>query len=87
MSIETFHASSVESPSRGSGTRQRFAGMADMPCGESLAASATEKRSRLWLWFVAVCLLQVAVWTAWITLASKHRVAEVPLEAAIGDKL
>ncbi|MBL9203136.1 MAG: hypothetical protein JNL39_21685 [Opitutaceae bacterium] len=38
--------------------------------------------SRLWLWFAAACVLQVIVWGAWITFASKHRVAEVPLAPA-----
>jgi hypothetical protein len=37
------------------------------------------KPSRLWLWFVAVIALQLAAWTAWIVIASKHKVAEVPL--------
>lgn len=37
------------------------------------------RRSRLWWWVVAVCALQVGAWTAWLTIASKHRVAEVPL--------
>ena len=37
------------------------------------------RRSRLWWWFVAVCLLQLGAWAAWITIASKHKVAEVPL--------
>ena len=38
--------------------------------------------SRLWLWFAAACVLQIAVWGAWITFASKHRVQEVPLATA-----
>lgn len=32
----------------------------------------------VWI-IVAVFAVQIAVWTAWITFASKHRVAEVPL--------
>jgi hypothetical protein len=28
---------------------------------------------------VAVFAVQIAVWVGWITFASKHRVAEVPL--------
>lgn len=40
------------------------------------------KPSRLWLWFVAACLLQAGVWTVWITLASQHKVKEVPLAPA-----
>ncbi len=35
--------------------------------------------SRLWLWFAAACVLQAIAWGAWITFASRHRVAEVPL--------
>jgi hypothetical protein len=35
--------------------------------------------SRLWLWFVAAFVVQAAVWTAWITIAARHPVAEVPL--------
>lgn len=37
------------------------------------------QQSRLWLWFVAMFLLQLAAWTAWFVIASKHKVAEVPL--------
>jgi hypothetical protein len=35
--------------------------------------------SRLWLWFVAAFLLQFAAWGVWLTIASRHKVAEVPL--------
>jgi len=35
-------------------------------------------RSLIWI-VVAVFTVQIAVWAAWITFASKHRVAEVPL--------
>ncbi len=35
--------------------------------------------SRLWLWVVAVCALQVAAWTAWFIIAAQNRVQEVPL--------
>ena len=38
-----------------------------------------EGKSRLWLWFVALMVVQAAVWTAWLTIASHHKVAEVPL--------
>jgi hypothetical protein len=41
-----------------------------------------EKKSRAWLWFVAAFALQLGAWTAWFTIASKHKVAEVPLESA-----
>ena len=32
----------------------------------------------MWI-VVAAFVVQIVVWTAWITFASKHRVAEVPL--------
>lgn len=44
-----------------------------------MTMSETKKPSRLWLWFLAAFVVQGAVWTAWIVLASNHRVAEVPL--------
>jgi hypothetical protein len=37
------------------------------------------KAGRLWLWFVAAFVVQVAVWAAWLTIAAKNPVAEVPL--------
>ena len=46
------------------------------------AARAPRKSSPLLWWVVGVFLVQIAVWTAWITFASKHRVAEVPLAPA-----
>ena len=39
-------------------------------------------RSYLWLIFVAVFALQLAAWTAWFIIASKHHVEEVPLTTA-----
>jgi hypothetical protein len=45
-------------------------------------APAGGKASRLWLWFVAACLIQVAAWTAWFTIAAQNRVQEVPLATA-----
>jgi hypothetical protein len=35
--------------------------------------------SRLWLWFVGACLLQVVVWIIWLVIAAHHKVQEVPL--------
>lgn len=35
-------------------------------------------RRLIWI-VVAAFAVQIAVWAAWITFASKHRVAEVPL--------
>lgn len=53
--------------------------------------SATEnkapaKPSRLWLWFVAAFLIQGAAWAAWLTIAAKHKVQDVPLAGAASDK-
>lgn len=39
-------------------------------------------RSRLWLWFVLAFALQAAAWTAWFTIAARHKVQEVPLVTA-----
>lgn len=40
---------------------------------------APARKSRLWLWIVVAFVVQIAAWTAWFTIASRHRVAEVPL--------
>jgi hypothetical protein len=45
-----------------------------------------EKKSRLWLWFVAAFVLQLSAWTAWFIIASKNRVQEVPLVGTTGGK-
>lgn len=37
------------------------------------------KKSRLWLWVVAAFVLQLIAWGVWFTIASRHRVEEVPL--------
>jgi hypothetical protein len=42
-------------------------------------AAPKSKPSRLWLWFVAACVFQASVWTAWLIIASQHKVQEVPL--------
>lgn len=36
-------------------------------------------KSRLWLWVLAAFALQLAAWSAWFVIASKHPVQEVPL--------
>lgn len=41
--------------------------------------SPPPKPSRLWWWFVAAFLLQAAAWTAWLIIASRNRVEDVPL--------
>lgn len=46
------------------------------------AAMETKKPSKLWLWFVAAFLLQIAAWSAWFVIASHHPVQEVPLATA-----
>jgi hypothetical protein len=43
---------------------------------------SAEKKSKLWLFFVAAFALQLAAWTAWFIIASHHRVEEVPLATA-----
>jgi hypothetical protein len=45
-----------------------------------------EKKSRLWLWFVAAFVLQLGAWTAWFIIASKNKVQEVPLSGAAGGR-
>ena len=35
--------------------------------------------SRLWLWFVAAFVVQLAIWTTLFVIAHHHPVAEVPL--------
>lgn len=37
------------------------------------------RASRLWIWFVAAFALQLLAWAAWLTIASHHRVQEVPI--------
>lgn len=37
-------------------------------------------KNRPWLWIVLVLALQLTAWTTWLTIASKNRVAEVPLK-------
>ena len=37
------------------------------------------KKSKLWLFFVAACALQIVAWTAWFIIAAHHPVEEVPL--------
>jgi hypothetical protein len=46
---------------------------------ESPAPASTGRPSRLWWWFVLAFVVQAAVWAAWLTIASHHRVEEVPL--------
>ncbi len=44
-----------------------------------MKTNATDPQGRRLIWIVtAVVTLQIAVWAAWITFASNHRVAEVP---------
>ena len=43
---------------------------------------STEKKSKLWLFFVAVFALQLAAWAAWFVIARQHPVQEVPLATA-----
>ena len=41
-----------------------------------------EKKSKLWLVFIAAAALQLAAWTAWFIIAAHHPVEEVPLATA-----
>jgi hypothetical protein len=46
----------------------------------SAPKNPTKSGGGKWLWIVvAIFVVQIGVWAAWITFASKHRVAEVPL--------
>lgn len=40
---------------------------------------APEKKSRLWLFFVAAFVLQLGAWAAWFIIAKQNPVQEVPL--------
>jgi len=44
------------------------------------------RNSKLWLWIVFACLLQLAAWTVWFMIAARHRVQEVPLVSGSGIK-
>jgi len=50
--------------------------------GNPATDPAPARPSRLWLIFVAVLFLQLAAWVAWLIVASRHPVAEVPLTTA-----
>lgn len=41
--------------------------------------AAPPRPSRLWLWVVAAFLVQLAAWTVWLVIASRHKVEEVPV--------
>ena len=43
---------------------------------------STEKKSKLWLFFVAAFALQLAAWTAGFIIAGNHPVKEVPFATA-----
>ena len=51
-----------------------------MPPSPPSTTTERARPSRIWLWVVAAFAIQLAVWTGWFILASKHPVAEVPLE-------
>ena len=46
---------------------------------QECAGGVPAKPSRLWLWFVAAFVIQAVAWTVWFTIASQHRIEEVPL--------
>lgn len=41
--------------------------------------SVARKPSRVWIWVIVVCAVQVAVWTAWFIFAAHHPVEEIPV--------
>jgi hypothetical protein len=49
---------------------------------KTTSSNPPTKTSRAWLWFVALFAIQAVVWTAWISIASQHKVQEVPLATA-----
>lgn len=56
------------------------------PSATEMPATESARPSRLWLWVVAAFALQAAVWTAWLVIASHHKVATVPLAGtAVSD--
>lgn len=59
----------------------RANGVATQVRSESEPHLQTET-SRLWLWFVAAFVLQLAAWTAWFVIAAQNKVQEVPLATA-----
>jgi hypothetical protein len=38
---------------------------------------ADEKKSKLWLIFIAAVLIQFAAWTAWFIIAAHHPVRDI----------
>lgn len=45
-------------------------------------------RTKPWLWIILAFVVQLTAWGIWFTLASKNKVAEVPLQTgpALGGK-
>jgi hypothetical protein len=39
---------------------------------------------RVWWWVAAALVLHAVAWTAWLEIASRHPVADVPLATAPG---
>jgi hypothetical protein len=58
----------------GSGTKRRRRKMSTAKNTER----AANRIPLMWI-VVAAFIVQIVVWTAWITFASQHRVADVPL--------
>ncbi len=42
-------------------------------------ATAPARPSRLWIWFLAACLIHIGTWALWIAIGAMHPVEEVPL--------
>jgi hypothetical protein len=61
-------------------TTDRDAVLPDVKSASDVSGNRSRERgSRLWLFFVAAFVLQLAAWTAWFIIAAHHKVAEVPL--------
>lgn len=47
--------------------------------GNAREASTGRRGAKVWVWIFAVICVQLAAWTAWFVVASRHKVEEVPL--------
>lgn len=56
------------------------------PVTERVSVPIDRKKSRLLVWVVLAFLIQAIAWTAWFTIAARHKVAEVPLQTAVSPK-
>jgi hypothetical protein len=54
------------------------------PTSVRFASAHRAKGSRLWWWVVAAFAFQMAAWTAWFIVASRHKIEDVPLVTSSG---